>query len=82
MIHELKIEHEWLDRIRRGLKTCEIRKHDRDFQAGDTLYLRCTCSSGELWTTQVMHVLTHNVFPQGIQPGYCVLSLDNEAGFE
>lgn len=80
--HELKIEHQWLERIRRGLKTYEVRKHDRDYQVGDTLILRCTCSAGCVWHAQVMHVLAHSVFPEGIQPGYCVLSLDNVAVFQ
>lgn len=57
--HELKIEHEWLWRIRRGLKTHEVRKHDRDYQVGDTLILHCTCSRQppEICHARVTHVL-------------------------
>lgn len=79
--HELKIEHEWLWRIRRGLKTHEVRKHDRDYQVGDTLILQCTCSRQppEICHARVTHVLTHEAFPEGIQPGYCVLSLGDES---
>lgn len=81
MIHEIKIQHEWLDRIRRSTKTCEVRKHDRDYQLGDTLLLRCTCC-GCVWHSRVTHVLPHTLFPEGIQPGYCVLSLDDVGLFK
>ncbi len=40
-IHDLKIKKEYLDAIRSGLKTWEIRDHtDRDFRVGDQLFLR------------------------------------------
>jgi hypothetical protein len=37
--HNLKIRTTWLDRIVAGDKRAEIRKHDRDYQVGDTLHL-------------------------------------------
>lgn len=40
MEHELKIRPEFLQRIKSGTKTFEIRKNDRDFQVGDTLLLK------------------------------------------
>lgn len=39
MIHELKIEPEYLAGISNGSKTFEIRKNDRNFQRGDYLAL-------------------------------------------
>jgi len=39
MIHELKIREAWFDRVQAGEKRAEVRKHDRDFQVGDTLHL-------------------------------------------
>jgi hypothetical protein len=38
--HEPKIWPVYFDAIERGDKTFEVRKNDRDFQAGDTLVLR------------------------------------------
>ena len=36
-LHELKIKKEYLDSIKSGAKTFEIRKNDRDFQVGDVV---------------------------------------------
>lgn len=36
-LHELKIKHEYLVDITRGLKTFELRKNDRDYQVGDLI---------------------------------------------
>ncbi|WP_273711461.1 DUF3850 domain-containing protein [Leuconostoc mesenteroides] len=38
-IHELKLDTEYFDDVKSGLKTFEIRKNDRDYQAGDLLSL-------------------------------------------
>ena len=40
MIHELKLRREFFDYVRFGIKTFEIRKDDRSFNAGDTLVLK------------------------------------------
>ncbi len=37
MIHVLKIEPHYLDNLVSGLKKCEIRYNDRDYQKGDVL---------------------------------------------
>ena len=37
--HDLKIRERWAARVRSGEKRAEIRKHDRDFQVGDTVRL-------------------------------------------
>lgn len=37
--HELKIEKKYLVEIKKGNKTFEIRKNDRDFKVGDTFKL-------------------------------------------
>jgi len=52
MIHQLKIEPEWRDRVLDGQKVCEVRHNDRDYQAGDEVVLVC----GE---TQVRKKITH-----------------------
>lgn len=37
--HILKTTQPWWERVALGQKTAEIRRHDRDFQVGDTLEL-------------------------------------------
>ncbi len=37
MIHELKIEDNYLERLKEGKKKAEIRLNDRDYQLGDVL---------------------------------------------
>jgi len=46
MIHELKIEPRYLERIKRGEKTAELRINDRDYQVGDTLHLYAFTNQG------------------------------------
>lgn len=36
-LHELKIQHKYLEDIRQGKKTFELRKNDRDYQVGDLI---------------------------------------------
>lgn len=36
-LHELKIKHNYLLDIARGIKTFELRKNDRDYQVGDLI---------------------------------------------
>ncbi|HZS02224.1 MAG TPA: DUF3850 domain-containing protein [Chloroflexota bacterium] len=39
-VHELKTEREPFEAVRRGRKHVELRRDDRDYQAGDLLVLR------------------------------------------
>lgn len=39
-VHKLKCWPEEFEAISRGLKTCEIRRNDRDYQPGDVLRLQ------------------------------------------
>ena len=38
-IHELNSQTHWFNRVKAAERRCEICKHDRDYQAGDLLYL-------------------------------------------
>lgn len=40
MLHELKISPKYYDAVVNGIKTFEIRKNDRNYSVGDTLWLR------------------------------------------
>ncbi|MFA7265117.1 MAG: DUF3850 domain-containing protein [Candidatus Nanopelagicales bacterium] len=69
MIHSLKIEQRWFDRIMDGTKTAELRLNDRDFQAGDTLNL--TAPDGRFVEVDITHVLNE---VDGLYSDYAILS--------
>ena len=80
--HELKIKREWYDRIVAGEKTAEIRIHDRDYQAGDHLFLSVSPAkigtNGDPLTEAVTVTVTHVLdgrLAQGIADDYCLLSI-------
>jgi hypothetical protein len=81
--HILKTDPEVFHAVWHGLKTFEIRFNDRNFQVGDSLYLRETTNTGEQMnagapleftgrtTTKIVsHVLTG----YGLMDGWCCLS--------
>lgn len=75
--HELKIWPDYYEDIRSKDKTFEVRKNDRGYQVGDTLYLREWNPDTEEYTgntlrCRVIYIL-HGSF--GIQPDYCVMGL-------
>jgi len=80
--HFLKIDKQWLERVRSGEKNCEIRFNDRDFQAGDRIqYIEPKSERGgdtKLIShplIKITHVLHAAQFPEGLKDGYCILSL-------
>lgn len=82
MRHILKIDEKWVERICSGQKTSEVRFNDRDYQTGDIICFRVIDSGGNeiikpgsLPVYEITHVLDSNQFPQGLQDGYCILSI-------
>lgn len=81
--HKLDINDRWFARLVDGSKTAEVRKHDRDYQIGDEITFAATVYAEDDYRPRglrmidatVSHVLPASVFPEGIQPGYSVLSL-------
>lgn len=84
--HKLKLNHKYFDAVKNGIKTFEVRKNDRDFRIGDTLYLSETNDDGEYVITElglkvtpikaiVTYILTHDDFPAGVPEGYIVMSI-------
>lgn len=80
--HQLRIAPQWFDKLASGVKTSEVRKHDRDFVVGDSVVFiddtyRFNASvpvrAIRGWIT---HILPASLFPEGLQVGYSVLSLD------
>lgn len=62
--HYLKSRDMWFDRVVDGTKTAELRKHDRDFQVGDTLVLvRVTDRTGMGWKAEELARRDHKPAP-------------------
>jgi len=73
MVHELKIQQQYLDNLVDGRKKVEIRINDRDYQYGDTL--RFTDYSG----TSSIHFyfqITHIHSGLGMERNYVALSVN------
>lgn len=66
--HELKIEPQYLENLKSGRKTFEIRFNDRDYQLGD--YLKFSDADG-LYYYEISHI--HSGL--GLKEGWVVLSL-------
>jgi hypothetical protein len=77
--HALNISSRWFQRVADLEKTAEVREHNRDYQAGDELELwelgEWNRRTGRYLTAEIRHVLPANLFPEGIQEDYCLLSL-------
>lgn len=78
--HYLKIKPEFIDAVRNGIKTHEVRKNDRNYKVGDTLVFytddglpKEKCFIDERYG--ITHILTSEEFPDGIKEGYAVLSI-------
>lgn len=61
MTHDLKIHPEHFAPVKCGVKTCEIRKDDRDYKVGDFLCLnewdpKTESYSGDLVHAKVTHI--------------------------
>lgn len=74
MIHELKIEQQYLDNLLAGKKKAEIRLNDRDYQVGDILHFR---DYSKLDNEDIFFEITHIHSGLGLQPNYVVLSVKN-----
>lgn len=79
--HELKIWPQFFNDVESERKTFEIRKNDRDYQAGDTLHLRewhpgTREYTGRELRRHITHVLDDEEgYPFGLQEGYAILSI-------
>ena len=75
MIHELKLRREFFDYVRFGIKTFEIRKDDRGFNAGDTLVLKEIDEEGYVTGRYLVRQVNYIYRGEYCLPGYCVMSI-------
>lgn len=78
MIHELKIEPQYYEDIKIGLKTFEIRKNDREFKLGDILILNEYDSGAGTYTGQKILIVRVTYLlndPEYCKEGYVILGI-------
>lgn len=78
MIHELKTWNEYMMPIRRGEKTFEVRRNDRNFKVGDTIMLIgwnniLIKESGNWIKAEITYILEGGQF--GVEKGFCVMGI-------
>lgn len=75
--HNLKIWPEHYSAVCAGVKRAELRKNDRDYRAGDTLYLCEWDKDDESFTGNYISVtVTHVADVSDWMPGYVLLSIE------
>lgn len=76
MIHNLKINDEFLENLSNGTKKCEIRLNDRDYQKGDTLrFSRGVSYPRPVVIKEYLFEITHIHSGLGLQDNYVALSV-------
>jgi len=79
MRHELKTWPDFFIKILTGVKTCEWRKYDRNFLAGDTLTLKEYDPKEEAYLGREIEAVVTDVIRHkdgvGVPRGYCIMSI-------
>lgn len=78
MNHELKILPQYFEPVSTGVKTFEIRKNDRGFNAGDTVTLREWDDQMQGYTGDTVDVEITYVSNYEQQPGWVVFGFTHE----
>ena len=75
-IHVLKTIEPFWSAVTSGRKTFEVRKMDRPYAVGDFLILGQFPRKFQIpCGFRVTYILTHDDFPVGVAPGYCVMGM-------
>ena len=78
-VHELKIWPAHFRFVETGEKTCEIRKRDRDYRLGDTLWLKEYDPASAKYSGEEVFVLITHILgadnSKGVAPGHVALSV-------
>lgn len=72
--HVLKVEREYFEALRDGMKTFEIRKNDRGFKVGDILALHLI-DGPQIWIEKQISCILQNCPEFGLSEGFCILGL-------
>lgn len=83
--HKLKCWPFYFDAVKKGEKTFELRKHDRDFQPGDILKLNEFKPKSNLYTGRHCYVLVTYVMTGpwgGLAEGWCILGIHKTSADE
>lgn len=78
MIHRIKIEKHYYERLVNCEKKAEIRKNDRDYQVGDTLKFILYDKDSHQWeeAEHFQAKITHIHGGLGMEEGYVALSVN------
>lgn len=78
MIHNIKTLQPYFNDVKSGKKTFELRKDDRNYQAGDTLWLlkydANNGHTGQIVSKTISYIL-RNCPQYGLKDGYCILGI-------
>lgn len=83
MDHFLKTWTQYFEKVATGVKSCEVRKNDRNYQVGDRLVLcEIMLPEREHFTGRVAIVNVTDMVdnPEFLQPGYVALSIHLKPG--
>lgn len=72
MVHAVKIETEYFDKMLSGSKPYEIRKNDRDYRKGDVLALN-EYNGGYTGRHILVHIESVDEYPEFCKDGYVIL---------
>ena len=75
MIHELKIELKYYQRVADGSKTFEVRNNDRDFQYGDEVFLNAWDKDKGQYSGEHINLHFRIGYVLPLENGYVVFSL-------
>lgn len=76
MVHVLKIQPKYFEKVKWGIKRFELRKDDRNYQVGDLITLR-EYENGEYTGKEIKNLLIRYILrdcPEyGLKEGYCII---------
>ncbi|KOF56798.1 hypothetical protein AGR56_09030 [Clostridium sp. DMHC 10] len=75
MVHELKTLPEFFQAVKEKRKSFEVRRNDRNFKVGDSLYLR-EWTGGEYTGRKLIRIITYILDnPLYVKEGYVILGI-------